>query len=58
MKEKFSDKLDLEIHTTNSEAAEGYVFRSSTTVFVDDEQVPIQTALDSTAMENYLQDHF
>ena len=57
MKERFPDKIDLEIHTTNSEAAIGYIFKNSTTVLLDNEQVPLLTALNSTAMEDYLQDH-
>ena len=57
MKEKFKDEIDLEIHTTSSEAAKGYIFRGSTTVFLDNEQVPLQVATDPGAMEAYLQDH-
>jgi len=57
MQEDFSGKINVEIHTTNSEAAKGYVFRGSTTVFLDDEQVPIQTALEPTAMRKYLQNY-
>jgi hypothetical protein len=55
LKEKFPNDLDLEIHTTNSEAAKGYVFKSSTTVLLDNQMVPLQTALSSPAMEDYLQ---
>ena len=57
MKEKFADSLDLEIHTTDSEAAKGYIFRNSTTVLLDDEQVPLLTALNAPAMEDYLREH-
>lgn len=51
----FPDTIDVEIHTINSEAAKEYVFKGSTTIFLDDEQVPLQTALDATALQKYIQ---
>ena len=57
MLEKFSDTLELEIHTTDSEAAKGYIFKNSTTILLNNEQVPLLTALNSSAMEDYLQEH-
>lgn len=57
MKNKFADKIDLEIHTTDSEAAKGYVFKGSTTVFLDNKEVPLQAATNAAAMDDYLQKH-
>lgn len=57
MQVDFADAIEVKIHTTDSEEARGYVFRGSTTVFLDDKLVPLQTALEPAAMRNYLEEH-
>jgi len=54
MKEIFKDTLDLQIHRTDSAEAIPYKLRSSTTVFVNDELVPLEVATSATAMEKYV----
>ena len=54
MQEKFADSLNVHIHTTDSEEAKGYTFKSSTNVLLDDEWVPTDVAIDNDKMENYL----
>ena len=57
MKKKFPDQIDLEIHTTDSDAAKGFLFSASTMVLLDNEQVDLQTATEPAAMEKFLQEH-
>ena len=54
MQEIFKDRLELQIHRTDSPEALPYNLRSSTNVFVNDELVPLDVATSDTAMENYL----
>jgi hypothetical protein len=54
MKEKYGDKLDLRIYTTDSKEAETYHFRSSTNVLYDKELVSVDIATDRTKMETFL----
>ena len=56
MKEKFPDQIDLEIHRTDSDAAKGFLFKASTMVLLDGEQVNLQTATDPAAMKKFLQE--
>ncbi len=51
LKEKFGDKLDLHIHTTDSPEALKYNFRSSTNVLIEEELVPLQVALNADELE-------
>lgn len=59
MKEKFDGRLDVEIHTLDSEAAKPYAleFRGSTNVLFDKGWVPLTVALDKIKMEEFLSQH-
>jgi hypothetical protein len=54
MKKKFGKKLELKIHTTDSEEAKPYNFKSSTNVLFQREPVPIDIATDSKKMDAFL----
>ncbi len=54
MKDKFGEKIDLGIYTTDSEEAQKYDFRSSTNVLFNGEMIPLETALDAGKMEDFL----
>lgn len=54
MKEKYGDKIDLKIYTTDSKEAEPYHFRSSTNVLFEKELVPVDTATDMNKMDGFL----
>ena len=56
IKEQFGDKLDLEIHLNDSEAAQAYSLRGSTTVLVKGEWVPLEIATSREKMASYLAD--
>jgi len=54
MQEIFKDALELHIHRADSPEALSYSLRSSTNVFINEELVPLEVALDTTAMEKYI----
>nr|MDA3834337.1 hypothetical protein [Spirochaetales bacterium] len=54
MRLKYKPALDVAIFTTDSEEAEGYTFRSATTVLFNDEVIPIDIATDKTKLETFL----
>jgi hypothetical protein len=54
MKEKYGEKLELNIYTTDSEEAKKYSFKSSTNVIYENELVPIDIATDKDKMDNFL----
>ena len=54
MKEIFQDKLEVQVHRTDSMEALPYKLRSSTSVFINDELVPLDVATSGTEMEKYL----
>jgi len=54
MKEKFGEKLDLKIFTTDSEEAKGYLFKGSTNVLFEKEWVPVDIATDKDKMDTFL----
>jgi hypothetical protein len=56
MQAKFGARLSVKIHTLDSEAAKPYALRlkGSTTVFFDDEWVPLAIAIDKAQMEAFL----
>lgn len=56
MQEKFGDQLDLQIHRTDSEEAKAYTLRSSTTVLVNQEMVPLDVATSGEKMAAYLEE--
>lgn len=54
MKGRFGEMLDVAIHLVDSEEAARYELRGSTTVFVNDEWVPLDVATSADKMEAYL----
>lgn len=54
MQEIFKEKLELHVHRTDSPEALLYNLRSSTNVFINEELVPLEVALDASAMEQYI----
>ncbi|WP_347489636.1 HSGNP motif-containing (seleno)protein [Desulfoscipio sp. XC116] len=54
MKEKFGDKIELNIYLNDSVEAKGYTLLSSTNVFVNGQLVPRETALDKENMYDFL----
>jgi len=54
MKKKYRKKLDLKIHTTDSEEAKPHKFKSSTNVLFQKEPVPIEIAADRKKMDAFL----
>ena len=54
MKEKFGERLDLNIYTNVAKEAESYVLKASTTVFVNHECAPLDIATSKEKMEEFL----
>ena len=54
MKGRFGEMVDVAIHLVDSEEAARYELRGSTTVFVNDEWVPLDVATSVDKMEAYL----
>ena len=54
MKKKFGEKIEVNIFTNDSEQAKAYKLKASTTVFVNQEQVPLDIATSEEKMENFL----
>lgn len=54
MKEKYGERLELKIYTTDSKEAEAYHFRSSTNVLFEKELVPLDIATDRDKMDSFL----
>lgn len=58
MKEKYGDRLDVKIYTTDSVEAIPYQFRSSTNVLFEKEFVPVDVATDKGRMDAFLSSKF
>ncbi len=54
MKNRFGEKITLNIYTTDSSEALQYKFKSSTNVLFEGDLVPLDTALDMKKMEIFL----
>ena len=54
MKGRFGEMVDVAIHLVDSEEAARYELRGSTTVFVNNEWVPLDVATSVDKMEAYL----
>jgi hypothetical protein len=54
MKEKYGDRLELRIYTTDSMEAMPYKFRSATNVLFDKVLVPLDIVIDKNKMDSYL----
>jgi len=55
IKEKMEDDINLGIFTNDSMEAMNYKLRSATTVFVNGEQLPLETALSVEKLSAYLE---
>ncbi|MCK9391945.1 MAG: hypothetical protein M0Q01_10345 [Syntrophales bacterium] len=51
MKEKYGDRLEIQIYTTDSIEAEAYDFKRSTNVLLEKEFVPVDIATDRNKMD-------
>jgi hypothetical protein len=54
IKEKMGDTVDLKIFTNDSMEAMNYKIRSATSVYINGEQLPLETALSAEKLEEYL----
>ena len=54
IKEEMGDAVNLKILTNDSMEAMAYKLRSSTSVFVNGEQLPLETALSAEKLSEYL----
>ena len=54
MKEKYGDRLELRIYTTDSMEAIPYKFRSATNVLFEKALVPIDIAIDNNKRDVFL----
>ncbi|MFO8083763.1 MAG: hypothetical protein R6U27_05535 [Desulfobacterales bacterium] len=59
MKEKFGEKLDVKTYTLDSKEAKPYAleFKGSTNVLLNNEWVPLNVAIESSKMEEFLAQH-
>ena len=57
MKEKYGEKLELTIYTNDAKEAKPYDLKSSTTVFVDQECIPLTIVTSNDRMEAFLNSH-
>ena len=57
MEKKFEEGLNLSIYTNDSKEAESYDLKASTTVFVDQEWIPLDTVTSNERMEEFLNKH-
>ena len=53
-KETMGDAINLSIFTNDSMEAMKYKIRSATSVYVNGEQLPLETALSAEKLEEYL----
>jgi hypothetical protein len=54
MKEKFGEKLNVKIYTTDSDEAKGYTFKGSTNVLFENDWVPLDVATDKGKMDTFM----
>jgi len=54
MKEKFGDKIELNIYQNDAEESKGYTLLSSTNVFINDQLVSRDIALNEGSMIDFL----
>jgi hypothetical protein len=54
IKEKMGSAINLKIFTNDSMEAMNYKIRSATSVYVNGEQLPLETALSAEKLEEYL----
>jgi len=56
MKDQFGDRIDLQVHLTDSEEAKRYPLKGATSVLVNDEWVPLDIALSEERMSAFLEE--
>ncbi len=54
MKDRFGDQIDLQVHLTDSKEAEQYELKGSTSVFIENEWVPLDIAVSEEKMFHHL----
>jgi len=54
VKEKMGNAINLKIFTNDSMEAMNYKIRSATSVYVNGEQLPLETALSAEKLEEHL----
>jgi len=54
MKEKFGEKLNVKIYTTDSQEAKGYTFKGSTNILFENDWVPLDVGMDKGKMDAFL----
>lgn len=55
MKDHFGEAMDLHVHLIDAPEAANYVLRGATTVFLNDEWVPLDIATSAGRMQEYLE---
>ncbi len=55
MKDRFGEKIDVALHLVDSEEAAKHELRGSTTVYVNDEWVPLDVATSADRMQTYIE---
>lgn len=55
MKDHFGEAIDLHIHLIDAPEAASYVLRGATSVFLNDEWVPLDIATSAGRMREYLE---
>jgi len=55
MQGRFGTELNLRVFLNSSEEAQQYTLKASTSVFIDGEPVPLDIAIHSAQMADYLQ---
>lgn len=58
IKSKLGEALDLAIYTNDSEEAKRYNIKASTTVFVNEEWIPLDIAISKKHLEEFLKKYF
>jgi len=58
IKSNFGEALDLQIYTNDSEEAKSYNIKSSTTVFVNEEWIPLDIATSREKLGEFLKKKF
>jgi len=56
MKEKFGDQLNVGVYLNDSEEAKSYDLKASTSVFVNDELISLDIALNDEKMTSFLRE--
>jgi len=54
MKDQFGAALDVQLHLVDSDEAKKYALRGSTSVFLGEEWVPLETAMSEAQMALFL----